>query len=107
MKTATNNGATNNNLNGARVVFGNRFADIGAASAEEITWNGAAAETTNTATVSNGRVCYVEIRATGRGERVHTGGVFGLKGMMRFTGSDDSGEWIDVVILAATMSKAA
>lgn len=45
---------------------------------------------------------YVELRLTGHRERTHTGGVFGKKALMRFTGADDSGEWLDVVVINAS-----
>lgn len=94
---------------GARVVWGSRFADVCSTTPDAIAHDGAAAETTNVVYIDHRDIfCYVELRITGRSERTHTGGVFGVNGRMRFTGADDSGEWIDVVIVnAATVARAA
>lgn len=96
---------------GRRVVveIGRRFYDVCAATEEAIAWDGAAKETTNVL-YHSGRdmYLYVELRETGRRERTQIGGVFGMKGRMRFTGADDSGEWLDVVIVSeATCRRAA
>lgn len=91
------------------VVDGRRAYDLCAVIEDAIAWDGAAKETTNTL-YHSGRdmYSYVELRETGHRERIHAGGAFGMKGRMRFTGADDSGEWIDVVIVsAATCRRAA
>ena len=98
---------------GARLVWRNdngpRFADIFTASPETIAWDGASVETTNALYHDyHDRFSYVEIRETGRSERTHAGGIYGLKVRVRWTGADDSGEWFDAVMVsAAAVSRAA
>ena len=99
MSTTNRDASSSFTATDRRIVWGNRSADLHGATAEAIAWDGAASTTTGAVFVEQrGIFCYVEIRETGRSERMHTGGVFGLKGMMRFTGADDSGKWIDVVL---------
>lgn len=85
-----------------RIVWGNHCADIHSVADETIAWDGAAPTTTGAVYIAQQDVfCYVEIRETGRGERTHAGGVFGMKALMRFTGADDSGEWLNAVVISA------
>ena len=88
---------------------GPRFADICTVGADTIAWDGATNATTNALYHDyHDRYSYVEIRVTGRDERTHTGGVYGMKVRVRWTGADDSGEWHDAVMVsAATIARAA
>ena len=86
---------------GRRVAWSNTAGDMYAASAEAVAWDGAASTTTGAVYIQHRDMfCYVEIRETGRSERFHSKLGYGMKGLMRFTGADDSGEWVDVVLSA-------
>ena len=88
----------------ARVVMDNgaRGFDLCAVTADTLAWDGAAEGTTHAVySYRTDAFSYVELRITGRSARTHTGGAYGTKGRMRFTGADDSGEWLDVVIGSA------
>jgi len=62
-------------------------------------WDGAA-EGTNAGLYSDRHDVFMwaEVKLTGRSERTHTGGVWGTKAKVRFTGPDDAGEWHDAVV---------
>ena len=100
---------------GARVVWenGSRAMSLCLIADGVTAWDGADAATTH-ALYDDRRdaFVYVELAITGRGARTHTGGVYGTKARMRFTGADDAGEWTDVVVvnadaIAETVAKAA
>ena len=103
MKTNRNAMSETFKATGARVVWGMRFADVCEVTAEAVANDGASSVATNTIYIEQKDVfCYVELRMTGRTERMHANGVYGTKGRMRFVGSDDSHEWLDVVVVSAT-----
>jgi hypothetical protein len=69
------------------------------ADASAVAWDGAKAETNGAIYSDRHEVySYVELRITGRREMRHAGGVWGIKGRMRFTSSDDTGAWLDVIV---------
>jgi hypothetical protein len=98
---------------GARLVWrrgaGYNVAAICTVGADTIAWDGASVETTNALYHDHhDRFSYVEIRETGRSERTHAGGIYGLKVRVRWTGAEDSGEWFDAVMVSAeTIARAA
>lgn len=68
-------------------------------SPEPIAWDGAAPETNAALYLDHRDVfVYVELRITGRSEMRHTGGIWGTKARVRFTGPDDTGEWLDAIV---------
>lgn len=72
------------------------------ASTEAVRWDGAASETTGAVHIEAHDVyAYVELRVTGRAPRTLDGGIFGTKARARFTGQDDSGEWLDAIVYKA------
>ena len=79
---------------------------------EEVRWDGADKATTHkillqhlSESIGHDIYAYVEAQVTGRKERTQrvpyrdgtTYEVYGIRGRIRFTGADDSGEWIPVV----------
>ena len=88
---------------GQRVVWaiGRRSANLCLVTPEAAEVDGAAATTTHALYVQKrDAFVYVELAITEERPRLHVI-AHGMMGRMRFTGADDSGEWLDVVVQSA------
>lgn len=77
------------------------YADVCGVTDAAKQWDGAAVETNGALYLERHDVyAYVELNVTGHRGRRHTGGLWGMKARVRFTGPEDTGEWFDAVVCA-------
>jgi hypothetical protein len=79
---------------------GRKVAKVFLADARAVAWDGAAPETNGAVFLPGAETyAYVELKITGRAARDHGPFGHGTKARIRFTGVEDTGEWIEAVVL--------